>query len=452
MNVLDFYRQFGPNTDPGEYVDLYDGLPESLADLCALIKCQFIHPGSLGKFRKELPPGAQSEDAKFISVRQTLAGLKDRNRAGLVMARPPRQRLLVSCRNHALLLASIMKHRGVPARVRVGFAEYVSDRKGKYVDHWICEVWHEGEQRWMFVDPDTQMVDFPREQFKLAGDVWLAARRGFTDPKLYGVWRWWGYDQIRQNLIHDFGACLGVEPSYWEGPPLFHIEYRRSKQSQLQLLDTTAELLRDVDGNLAQLQTLRQENEPLQGSRNTRWAPATSGTAVPTPAHSQPQTLATADSSLCFCIERARPEDAKALALVSWKAFDHDVNYGAPVKGGPPGYNSDKWQVRMMQAGAYYKVMVDGRIIGGALVLEYGGGHADLGRIFIHPDYQNQGIGRRVLAYLEEAYPHVTRWTLGTPAWNQRNRHFYEGVGYKIVSDNGTGIILFEKRKALLPG
>jgi len=34
---------------------------------------------------------------------------------------------------------------------------------------------------------------------------------------------------------------------------------------------------------------------------------------------------------------RARPEDAKALALVSWQAFDNDVNYGAPGPGGPEG-------------------------------------------------------------------------------------------------------------------
>ena len=40
--------------------------------------------------------------------------------------------------------------------------------------------------------------------------------------------------------------------------------------------------------------------------------------------------------------EKAKPEDAKALAMASGKAFDYDVNYGAPSAGGPPGYKSGK--------------------------------------------------------------------------------------------------------------
>ena len=33
-------------------------------------------------------------------------------------------------------------------------------------------------------------------------------------------------------------------------------------------------------------------------------------------------------------IEKARSEDSKVLALASWRAFDTDVNYGAPGVGG----------------------------------------------------------------------------------------------------------------------
>jgi hypothetical protein len=39
--------------------------------------------------------------------------------------------------------------------------------------------------------------------------------------------------------------------------------------------------------------------------------------------------------------DKATPEDAEALALASWRAFDNDINYGAPGVGGPPGYKSD---------------------------------------------------------------------------------------------------------------
>ncbi len=63
--------------------------------------------------------------------------------------------------------------------------------------------------------------------------------------------------------------------------------------------------------------------------------------------------------------DKATSEDAEPLALASWRAFDHDVNYGAPGVGGPPGYKSDRWQLRMMIAGDYYRILANDRIIGG---------------------------------------------------------------------------------------
>ncbi|GIK54752.1 MAG: hypothetical protein BroJett015_04150 [Chloroflexota bacterium] len=264
MNTPDFYQHFGPNSDPGEYGWMLDGLPDSLAALCELVKHQLIHPSQRQEYRGALPPGGQNEDARFTAVSQMLAALYKRNEAGLVMSRPSRQRLIVSCRNHALLLAAILKRHGIPARLRVGFAEYVSDRKGKYVDHWICEVWQEAESRWLLVDPDTKMVDIPRSDFKLAADVWLSARQGFTYPSLYGVGRWWGWEPIRQNLIHDFEACLNLEPTYGDGPPLFRVKKSDLTQSQVQLLDEIAHLLQDSDVNLEALLRLQQENERLQ--------------------------------------------------------------------------------------------------------------------------------------------------------------------------------------------
>ncbi len=440
MNTFDFYRQYGPNSDPGEYGWMLDGLPDSLPALCELVKRQLIHPSQRQEFRGALPPGGQNEDARFTAVAPMLAALLKRNGKGLVMTRPSRQRLIVSCRYHALLLVAILKHRGDPARLRVGFAEYVSDRKGKYVDHWICEVWQEAEGRWLLVDPDTKMVDIPRSDFKMAGDVWLAARQGFTYPSLYGVGRWWGWEPIRQNLIHDFEACLNLEPTYWDGPALFQVKKRDLTQAQVQLLDEIAHLLQDPDANLEALLTLHQENELLQREPVYQVA-----TAVTTPL--PPSQPLTADTGIGpITLERARLEDAKALALVSWKAFDDDVNYGGPQKGGPPGYRSDKWQAKMMQAGDYYKVVVgDGRIIGGAIVFPQSAGVMVLGRIFIHPDVQRQGVGAAIMYLLETLYPAATRWRLDTPTWNKRNHAFYQKMDYQIVGPAGPDGLLFEK-------
>jgi hypothetical protein len=42
----------------------------------------------------------------------------------------------------------------------------------------------------------------------------------------------------------------------------------------------------------------------------------------------------------------------------------------------------------------------------------------------------------------------VKRWTLGTPAWNRRTRHFYKKVGFSEIGEDGHGGILLERKLA----
>jgi hypothetical protein len=62
---------------------------------------------------------------------------------GLVKDRKPKDRLVLGCREMQFLLASILKHRGIPARVRYGHAPYLIP--GFHTSHTICEVWNEKE-------------------------------------------------------------------------------------------------------------------------------------------------------------------------------------------------------------------------------------------------------------------------------------------------------------------
>lgn len=142
---------------------------------------------------------------------------------------------------------------------------------------------------------------------------------------------------------------------------------------------------------------------------------------------------------------KARVQDAKALALVSWQAFDHDVHYGARQKGGPPGYRSEGWHKKVMRSAHVYKITHELRVIGGLVIFPQQHGRYELGRIFIHPDYQNQGVGAQAIHFLEETYPHARQWTLGTPEWNGRNRHFYEKMGYVLIGRDRDGGLRYGK-------
>ncbi len=149
-----------------------------------------------------------------------------------------------------------------------------------------------------------------------------------------------------------------------------------------------------------------------------------------------------------IAFRKAKASESEALARASERAFHDDVHYGAPPgpPGGPPGYNSAAWQKRAMRFGDYYTILADGRIIGGIIVLRKGTREYELGRIFIEPEFQNQGIGTQAFEFLWETYPLAKRWTLGTPKWNRRTRHFYAKVGFTEIGEDAHGGVLFERR------
>ena len=150
-------------------------------------------------------------------------------------------------------------------------------------------------------------------------------------------------------------------------------------------------------------------------------------------------------------LEQAQPEDAETLAEVQTRTFDDDARqHGRGERGGPPGYDSTDWQTRMMREAAYYKILDDEKIVGGAIIFDKGSDHIYLGRIYIDPDYQNRRIGAEAMRLIEACYPAARRWTLETPQWALRNQHFYERQGYIKVGEQWLegedhGDVLYEK-------
>jgi GNAT superfamily N-acetyltransferase len=147
--------------------------------------------------------------------------------------------------------------------------------------------------------------------------------------------------------------------------------------------------------------------------------------------------------------EKAAVVDAGALTEVQTRAFDDDSRrFADQPSGGPPGYDSFEWQIKMMNRAMYYKILADAQVIGGLIIFNMGRGYYVLGRIYIAPDFQDQGIGTRAMQFIEETFP-ARKWTLETPSWATRNHHFYEKVGYvkvREVEEHGEVGFLYEKR------
>lgn len=271
ISVLDFYRQYSSFTDPGEYAYLYKDLPDSLPELCYLIKSQFIHPYSeLPQYSEQIPKERWNEAFSYPSVKSILKGLLSYDSSGIVINRKPEARLVLGCNQNAILLASILRYREIPARVRSGHATYIAP--GFHVSHTVCEVWNEYEKRWMLVDPSMDMVDFSRELFDISNELWLKLQNEEIDPNLYGIpRRYTGLVSIVAKVCTDLASILGTEYPINQYAPILDTAFNNNNQlpsDQIEILNQVSELMKSLDAeNLTRLQEIYDNNLQIQISK-----------------------------------------------------------------------------------------------------------------------------------------------------------------------------------------
>ena len=142
---------------------------------------------------------------------------------------------------------------------------------------------------------------------------------------------------------------------------------------------------------------------------------------------------------------KAGTSDALVLNAISRLAFDSDTEVGAPSAGGPPGYMSLKYHIKMAKSGHLFKLTQNGLIIGGA-VLFRNGDTLNIGRIFIDPQHFRKGYGTCMMREIEALFPDARLFTLDTPAWNTRTNAFYTRLGYSEVKRDGDFVYYSKNR------
>jgi hypothetical protein len=272
--MLQYYREHSAFTDPGTLAALYDALPSDAAGLVRIVQGLLIPPYStlLRDLYHVDPKDIDNEPFGPFGPRRIEAlveRIQTRHTAPLTVARPPVWRIGVICRNYAVLLTSLLRHEGVPARARVGFGGYFAEEYA--VDHRIAEYWDEARGRWVRVDAmidpiqrasrnitfDTLDIG-PSDPYWPAGEVWRRCRAGELDPRDFGdsdVDR--GMPPIRYALLHDFAylnKCEVLGCDDW-GELICKPEADLSTPD-LALLDRIAALTTQPDTPLEELRAL----------------------------------------------------------------------------------------------------------------------------------------------------------------------------------------------------
>jgi hypothetical protein len=173
-------------SSPGPFGELFDALPADIPGIAAVTRNLLIHYRAGGiEFTGER---LAEIDNRWVSA--ILSVDQRRNGTALAVPREPVDRVVGCCRDFTLLFVSALRHRGIPARSRLGFADYFAE--GFHHDHVVAEYWN--GDRWVLIDAEMDpakfsfdVADLPPGRFRSAAEVWLGYRSGELDGNLFGA-------------------------------------------------------------------------------------------------------------------------------------------------------------------------------------------------------------------------------------------------------------------------
>lgn len=260
----------------GAHADEFRALPRDLAPLCELVQGVLIHrdiaPWLYGLTLTE----AQRDDGHLRPMAQMLSRIHALDARPLTDARDVGHRLPSVCRHFSLMLCSILRAQGVPARPRCGFGAYFT--RGKFEDHWVCEYWNAAEKRWILVDAQLDAIqrkalninfdptDTPRNKFIIAGDAWQMCRSGGADPAAFGLTHihesglWF----IAGNVLRDLASLNKMEMLPWDVWGAMDMNDAALTDEKKALLDRVAALTLAGDDAFAEMRAAYESDDRLR--------------------------------------------------------------------------------------------------------------------------------------------------------------------------------------------
>ena len=268
--VLTYYAQPGVMSEVWEYLPLFQQLPDDVPSLVQSLQGLVLHIFWAERYGVQLSDVRKAE-VQIRPVQKKLQRLLEIDSRPLTEARPHELRLVGNCRDFSLMLAAMLKVKGIPARARCGFGTYFMP--GHYEDHWMTEYWNAAEARWVQVDAQLDelqqqvlgiqfdTLDMPRGQFVTGGQAWLMCRRGDANPDDFGIFNMKGWDFVKNDLLLDLRSLNRLELLPWDVCGLAQVPMTELTAEQVALLDRAAELT--VAGNEAfdELRAIYEQNE-----------------------------------------------------------------------------------------------------------------------------------------------------------------------------------------------
>jgi hypothetical protein len=226
---LEYYATPSPMTDLTRCPPAaLEGLPEAPADLMRVVRGCVVSDLILAQIY-QLPVPEGRNDPQVRPAAAMIERIQELDSSPLVEVRPPLRRFLGNCRRFATLSCALFRYRGMPARVRAGFAGYFVPNT--WTDHWIIEYWRPSEERWVRVDPQLDVDDawlkerhpnatsefLAGSMYWSGGETWQRCRRGQLDPARCNMGgNNWGIGEVRGSVMFDLAALNQDEMLPWD--------------------------------------------------------------------------------------------------------------------------------------------------------------------------------------------------------------------------------------------
>ncbi len=295
-NILNHYLKFSIYTNAGCYKEFFNPLPDDISELGKLVCHQVIHRVTLkngnnganenkkyGDMDKFPWYRLRCDDDILMTAVAMVAELLRLDGRGFKKDRSVENKIVVTCRYVSVLMASILKSKGIPTRSRSGFAPYLLPEVS--VDHWINQYWSRKEKRWITFDADGffddlgfSQYDIPENKFDWAAKAWLDIREGRTEEKQFvyaGGLN--GLKATIRAIFYDFHSLMNNEISYAFQPSYISNKFDELTENNLVEIDELAQLLLEPDKNFNKLVEIWETekkfkilNSPLIGDNDHR--------------------------------------------------------------------------------------------------------------------------------------------------------------------------------------
>ncbi len=146
-------------------------------------------------------------------------------------------------------------------------------------------------------------------------------------------------------------------------------------------------------------------------------------------------------------IEQAEISDAEEILSLQKLAYKSDAEIYKDFNIAPLIQTLDEIK-REFENQVFLKAVIKGKIIGSVRAFAKENS-CYIGRLIVHPDFQNQGIGTKLINEIEGVFNLSRRFEIFTGHKSEKNIHIYQKLGYKTFKiekiTNNINYIYLEK-------